>query len=87
MKSFLFLICLIVPTILLAAQKMDVTGPQPHGLNFSELPTSWDEGIPLGNGILGALIWQKEGKLRFYLDRTDLWDERPVKNLSLPEFS
>jgi len=52
-----------------------------HHLIFGELATKWDEAIPLGNGILGALIWEKEGKLRFSLDRADLWDLRPTANL------
>ena len=52
-----------------------------HDLKFDQLPNSWDEGIPLGNGMLGALIWEKEGKLRFSLDRADLWDLRPMENL------
>jgi len=52
-----------------------------HDLKFDQLPLSWDEGIPLGNGMLGALIWEKEGKLRFSLDRADLWDLRPMENL------
>jgi len=58
-----------------------------HGLEFDCLAQSWDEGIPLGNGMLGALIWQKEGKLRISLDRADLWDLRPVKEFDRPEFS
>ena len=49
-----------------------------HDLAFESLATSWDEGIPLGNGMLGALVWEKEGKLRFSLDRADLWDLRPM---------
>ena len=53
----------------------------PHDLEFNSLPATWDEGIPLGNGMLGALIWEKEGKLRFSLDRADLWDLRPMENL------
>ncbi len=53
----------------------------PHDLTFDYLPKTWDEGIPLGNGMLGALIWEKEGKLRFSLDRADLWDLRPMENL------
>ncbi|MEM9142161.1 MAG: glycoside hydrolase family 95-like protein [Bacteroidota bacterium] len=55
-------------------------------LNFNHLPTSWDEGIPLGNGMIGALIWEKEGKLRFSLDRVDLWDLRPMENLNTPKW-
>lgn len=58
-----------------------------NNLVVDKLATSWDEAIPLGNALLGALIWENEGKLRFSLDRADLWDLRPVENLSLPEYS
>jgi alpha-L-fucosidase 2 len=55
-------------------------------LRFSKLAESWDEAIPLGNGMLGALIWEKEKKLRISLDRADLWDLRPMENLDKPEW-
>jgi len=59
-----------------------------HGnLRFATPAPVWDEAIPLGNGMLGALIWQKDSNLRFSLDRADLWDLRPMENLSRPEFS
>src|SRR5680860_659555 len=58
----------------------------PNDLHFDALPTVWDEGIPLGNGMVGALIWQKDGKLRMSLDRADLWDLRPMENLKLDEY-
>ena len=57
-----------------------------HDLSFPGLAASWDEGIPLGNGIMGALVWQKDSNLRISLDRADLWDLRPVKEFSLPQF-
>ncbi len=60
---------------------------QTHNLHFDSLATTWDEGIPLGNGMVGALIWQKEGKLRFSLDRADIWDMRPMAGLHRDEFS
>lgn len=44
-----------------------------YGLHFSQIPVCWDEAIPLGNGISGTLIWQKDGNLRLALDRADLW--------------
>lgn len=37
---------------------------------------NWDEGLPLGNGRLGTLIYGS-GPLRLSVDRTDLWDNRP----------
>lgn len=58
-----------------------------HGLHTDKLPLVWDEGIPLGNGIMGTLIWQKGENLRLALDRADLWDLRPVKEFSGPDYS
>jgi alpha-L-fucosidase 2 len=58
-----------------------------HNLHFNALAKTWDEGMPLGNATLGALIWEKDGQLRFSLDRSDLWDLRPMKGLDGPEFS
>lgn len=58
-----------------------------HDLHFDSLASRWDEAIPLGNGMLGALVWQKDSTLRFSLDRADLWDIRPTKGLHRPEFS
>ena len=32
--------------------------PQPeHGLEYDTPATVWDEALPLGNGITGALVW------------------------------
>lgn len=54
----------------------------PDDMNFSNLATSWDEGIPLGNSTVGSLIWQKDSVIRFSLDRVDLWDLRPSDSIS-----
>lgn len=61
--------------------------PDVYGLHFDHIPTVWDEGIPLGNGIMGTLVWQKGENLRLALDRADLWDLRPVKEFSGPDYS
>jgi len=53
-----------------------------HNLFFDSAAKRWDEAMPLGNGMFGALIWQKNGKLRVSLDRADLWDERPALDLT-----
>src|SRR6478736_4260944 len=37
---------------------------------------SWDEAIPLGNGLTGGLLWGGESTIKLSLDRGDLWDER-----------
>lgn len=60
------------------------TTPSTGDLIFPTLAASWDEGIPLGNGTLGALVWQRDSFLRLSLDRTDLWDLRPSDSLSGP---
>jgi alpha-L-fucosidase 2 len=52
-----------------------------HDLRAQSMPRSWDEGLPLGNGLIGALIWQKDSALRLSLDRADLWDLRPMPHM------
>ena len=76
------LLFFLFSTLMMGQNAMDELQPGRHqNLLFEELATTWDEGSPLGNGMLGALIWEKEGKLRFSLDRADLWDLRPTANL------
>ncbi len=55
-------------------------------LVFTSLAASWDEAIPLGNAVVGSLVWEKEGSLRMSLDRTDLWDLRPADSLAGDRF-
>ncbi|WP_075557969.1 glycosyl hydrolase family 95 catalytic domain-containing protein [Parabacteroides timonensis] len=56
--------------------------PSESDLHFSGLATTWDEGMPLGNATVGALVWQRDSALRLSLDRTDLWDLRPMDSIS-----
>lgn len=58
-----------------------------HDLRSDALAHVWDEAVPLGNGTVGALVWEKEKVLRLSLDRADIWDLRPMKGLHRPEFS
>lgn len=58
-----------------------------HDLIFDKLPTRWDEALPLGNGFMGELIWQKGDRLRFSLDHAELWDLRPMEGMNKPEFT
>jgi alpha-L-fucosidase 2 len=51
----------------------------PPNLNLQAPISTWDEALPLGNGLLGALVWGGTNTLRVSLDRGDLWDERPSK--------
>jgi alpha-L-fucosidase 2 len=67
---------LLCTTLWLSAQPNSA-----HNLVFDSMATRWDEGIPLGNGWLGALLWKKENKIRLSLDRVDLWDDRPMPEI------
>ena len=90
MKSSIVLFAFIVFHIAGSGQQpaeARAAQPSPNDLHFDRLAAHWDEAIPLGNGMLGALIWQKDDHLRFSLDRADLWDMRPMKGLHRPEFS
>jgi len=61
--------------------------PKPeHNLHFDSLAKRWDEAMPLGNGWLGALIWQKDNKVRISLDRVDLWDDRLMPEIDKLRF-
>jgi alpha-L-fucosidase 2 len=76
MKDMLFLCAFGWLPLTLAGADL----PDP-GLNLQlAAPIStWDEAVPLGNGLMGALLWGETNLLRLSLDRGDLWDERPSK--------
>ncbi len=80
----IFLIVIIISTL-----SLQVAGkPMPkHGLHFETPSKTWDEAIPLGNGLLGALVWGDGAPLKISLDRTDLWDLRPVPEFHTKEYS
>ncbi len=80
MRKYLFF-CFLLWSSGIAAQPADR-----HHLRFDKLADVWDEGIPLGNGSIGALVWQKGQHLRFSLDRADIWDLRPMAGLHRDEF-
>ena len=44
--------------------------------NFHFPIKRWDEGIPLGNGLIGAIIWGDTREVVLSLDQATLWDER-----------
>lgn len=79
-RSLLYIICIFFS---LAA----VSQPKPeHNLKFNALAKRWDDGMPLGNGWLGALVWQKGNNIRLSLDRVDLWDDRPMAEIDHLKF-
>lgn len=57
------------------------------GLMLQAPISRWDEAIPIGNGLLGGLLWGEGSRLVLSLDRGDLWDERLPAGYSLPEWT
>lgn len=78
----LLLVCMIATIGKGNAAGLSPVMPSASDLVFPVLASSWDEGMPLGNATVGALVWKKGSSLRFSLDRADLWDLRPVDSLS-----
>jgi len=48
---------------------------------------TWDEAVPLGNGLMGGLLWGEGATIRLSLDRGDLWDERPAEGMQWEQFT
>ncbi|MBR8535892.1 glycoside hydrolase N-terminal domain-containing protein [Carboxylicivirga sediminis] len=91
MKNFtkIGLSVLIVIGMFISCQQSQKSSPNSyakHGLEFEKLAHVWDEAIPLGNATVGNLVWQKSGRLRFSLDRADLWDLRPMENIDFDKW-
>lgn len=57
-----------------------------YNLDFKGKIKNWDEGLPLGNGEIGNLVYG-ENNLVFALDRSDLWDLAPAPETLEPGFN
>ena len=54
-----------------------VVGPAPESNLVLTAPIkTWDEAVPVGNGVMGALLWGEGSTIKLSLDRGDLWDLR-----------
>jgi len=75
-KNIILAFCFFLGIIIANAQPT-------AGLNltFDSIPGRWDHGFPLGNGMIGVLVWQHDGMLRLSVDRADLWDLRPTAEI------
>lgn len=59
-KILLFMgLCTIMLNCYATKNLISAPYPSKSDLIFKELARSWDEGIPLGNATVGALIWEK----------------------------
>ncbi len=61
--------------------------PSRHHLHYRNPVARWDEGLPLGNGLLGLLVWGDGHPLNLSVDRSDLWDNRPDPKIRQPEYN
>ncbi|MDR0705524.1 MAG: glycoside hydrolase family 95 protein [Planctomycetaceae bacterium] len=81
----LFVSCCLFQVAILSAFGFDAFSQEKpeseYDLRFSKLADKWDEGIPLGNAMIGSLVWQKDGVLRMSLDHVGLWDLRSKPNI------
>ena len=71
----------LLVAIMASAVAQDAQPTAEQGLRYDKPAMVWDEAMPLGNGLLGGLVWGDGKPVKISLDRTDLWDLRPV-----PEF-
>lgn len=60
---------------------------EPFRLTLAAPIDRWDEAIPLGNGLMGGLLWGSGNEIRLSLDRGDLWDLRPHPAFVQPGFN
>jgi alpha-L-fucosidase 2 len=71
----------IISGIFFLALTVGAAAPQPPdaslNLRLAAPIKTWDEAVPLGNGLMGGLLWGETNLVRLSLDRGDLWDERP----------
>jgi alpha-L-fucosidase 2 len=67
--------------ILFNVNCMQAQPDEKQNLIFNSIPDRWDHGFPLGNGMIGVLVWQNDGMLRLSVDRADLWDLRPTADI------
>ena len=82
-----FSVSAVIALVALSAAAVNGQPRREHGLHYSRPAAVWDEALPLGNGLLGALVWGDGQPLRISLDRTDLWDLRPVPEFQTKEYS
>ncbi|MCF7975397.1 MAG: glycoside hydrolase N-terminal domain-containing protein, partial [Phycisphaerae bacterium] len=71
-------------------QGLPVTSSPPDPafqLNLEAPIDKWDEAIPLGNGLIGGLLWGADNEIRLSLDRGDLWDLRAHPSYIDPDFN
>jgi alpha-L-fucosidase 2 len=59
-----------------AGQAPPAPADDPMRMELAAPIATWDEAVPLGNGMTGGLLWGEGRVIRLSLDRGDLWDLR-----------
>ncbi len=86
-KLYRYTIFVMTTLAVITANQANAQQAKRYPLKFNDLATRWDDAMPLGNGTLGSLVWQRQGRLRMSLDRVDLWDDRPMLSLQKFDFA
>jgi len=73
--------------LMLAATDAATAAEPTMRLELNAPINTWDEAVPLGNGLLGGLLWGSANTIRLSLDRGDLWDERPATGVHWNDFN
>ncbi len=71
-----FLTGIVVVALPGTTHAADASVVEPYRLELAAPIKTWDEAVPLGNGLTGGLLWGSENTINLSLDRGDLWDER-----------
>lgn len=50
-----------------------------HDIIHQMPPVVWDDGLPLGNGDMGIMLWGDGNPLYLTMDKVDVWDLRKVE--------
>jgi alpha-L-fucosidase 2 len=77
----IFLLLLYAPLLIFAESEISYLPDPSYNLQYTYIPDRWDRAFPLGNGMIGVLVWQHNGMLRLSINRADLWDLRPMADL------
>ncbi|MFN0132556.1 MAG: glycosyl hydrolase family 95 catalytic domain-containing protein [Phycisphaerales bacterium] len=87
MSHTLAALAILVAVALGPAPFASAQPPRPPQLAREGGISRWDEGLPLGNGLLGVLVWGEGNVVRLSLDRGDLWDTRIPETLQQPDWT
>ena len=70
------LTCVVAVALPNVVQAAEAPAVEPYRLPLAAPIKTWDEAVPLGNGLTGGLLWGYDNTINLSLDRGDLWDER-----------